>query len=1047
MKSIFSFLFSPKMALTLLLVFAAAMATATFVENDFGTQTARTVIYNAWWFEWVMILLGLNFIANIFRYKLYVKRKWPVLMFHISFLIILIGAGITRYSSFEGVMRIREGESSNVMISDKNYVQLIAEKNGDSLELKKEMYFSPIKDNNLELTAEIGGDNIKIKLKEFITDAKELLRETENNGQEFLELVIAAGNGRQSMYLKEGTVKLIGEHQHAMGFKKQVENGISFSKDNDSLMITANEPLEFFIMESQVAGSLEPGKAHPLKLNALYKSHDISFVIVKHVKNGHLEWTSGAAKPKDNDDRIDDLVLLDVAVAGKHQEIPLIYKHGYLPEFKSLEIDHLNLKIAYGALKVHTDFQVMLRDFQLEKYPGSTSPSSYASEVTVIDELGKSDHRIYMNHVLDYKGHRFFQASYDTDEKGTVLAVNKDRLGTAITYIGYLLMGLGMFFTLFAKGSRFSLVRKKLNKLRSKTAMLLIILAFSNNMLVAMNNGPVAGIDSILKAHTVESVHAGYFGKLMVQDLDGRIKPINTLASEFLRKVSRKNYYRGDDIKLDPNQVFLAIHLDPGSWYAIPLIRIDQEKGGIAFENLIPDNNDLVSFNAFLDSDQNYILEQFVLEANERKPAERSEFYKEILKVDERFNLVFNVLSGNYLKIFPKKDDPTKTWYNPNHNFKDFQEEEAKFARGILPLYFVNIQTAKVSGDWTQADDTLAYIKKYQDVLALDIIPSKERIEAELWYNKLNLNFWLFQVYFSLGLVLLVLALLKTFYNKTWLNHLLNLMVILTLIAFLLHSFNLILRWYIAGHPPWSNGYEMIVFVSWGLMLFGLIFFRKSDFTLPLASIFTATLLFVSYLDWLSPEITNLMPVLKSYWLKIHVATIISSYAPLALSATLGLMAQLMIIFKNEKNHKILDLKIKELSYINELSMTLGLFILSIGTFLGGVWANESWGRYWAWDPKETWALISIIVYAIVLHMRLIPKLNNDLVVNIASTFAFFSIIMTSFGVNYYLTGLHSYATGDPVPIPNFVYVCTAVLLIVAVLSIWRFKSHTKKFV
>ena len=187
------------------------------------------------------------------------------------------------------------------------------------------------------------------------------------------------------------------------------------------------------------------------------------------------------------------------------------------------------------------------------------------------------------------------------------------------------------------------------------------------------------------------------------------------------------------------------------------------------------------------------------------------------------------------------------------------------------------------------------------------------------------------------------------------------------------------------------------------------------------------------------------MPVLKSYWLKIHVATIISSYAPLALSALLGLMAQVMIIARNKKNYKLLDAKIKELSYINEMSMTLGLFILSIGTFLGGIWANESWGRYWAWDPKETWALISIIVYAIVLHMRLIPKLNNDLVVNIASTFAFLSIVMTSFGVNYYLTGLHSYATGDPVPIPKFVYVCVAVLLMVAVLSIWRFTSNSRK--
>jgi len=167
---------------------------------------------------------------------------------------------------------------------------------------------------------------------------------------------------------------------------------------------------------------------------------------------------------------------LDLTVAGDHQEVPLVYRHGYLPEFEALQIGDLKLELAYGAQAVQTDFELMLRDFQLEKYPGSTSPSSYASEVTVIDESVKTDHRIYMNHVLDYKGHRFFQASYDTDEKGTVLAVNKDRLGTLITYFGYLIMGIGMFFTLFAKGSRFSLVRKKLDKLRSKSLVLLILL-------------------------------------------------------------------------------------------------------------------------------------------------------------------------------------------------------------------------------------------------------------------------------------------------------------------------------------------------------------------------------------------------------------------------------------------------------------------------------------------------------------------------------------------------------------------------------------------
>ena len=248
-------------------------------------------------------------------------------------------------------------------------------------------------------------------------------------------------------------------------------------------------------------------------------------------------------------------------------------------------------------------------------------------------------------------------------------------------------------------------------------------------------------------------------------------------------------------------------------------------------------------------------------------------------------------------------------------------------------------------------------------------------------------------------------------------------------------TFNLILRWYAGDHAPWSNGYEMTILVAWAIILFGLIFSRSSDFVIPLACLFTGTLLFVSFLDWLNPEITNLVPVLKSYWLKIHVAIIVSSYAPLALSAILGFTALWLMVARNDSSIDRSEKSIRELTYINELSMTVGLFMLAIGTFLGGVWANESWGRYWGWDPKETWALISIILYAAVLHLRLVPGLRSPYVFNLASVIAFGSIIMTSFGVNYYLAGLHSYAKGDPLPIPTFIYWIIAIVFLTAVAS------------
>ncbi|MXV37999.1 hypothetical protein GO491_04810 [Flavobacteriaceae bacterium Ap0902] len=379
-------------------------------------------------------------------------------------------------------------------------------------------------------------------------------------------------------------------------------------------------------------------------------------------------------------------------------------------------------------------------------------------------------------------------------------------------------------------------------------------------------------------------------------------------------------------------------------------------------------------------------------------------------------------------------NDHSNTWYS-------FTQENAEFAKTIIPSYFNDV----VKRDYNEAYKKLDYIKTYQEVLGEEVIPPHERIEAELWYNKLNINFWLFQVLFTLGFLMLVMAVVRMFCKKPWTHIIWNLLVILTLVSFLVFAGNIALRWYVAQHAPWSNGYEMLIFVAFILLLSGLVTFRKSDFSLPLATLFTGALLLVSWLDWLNPEITNLMPVLKSYWLKIHVAIIVSSYAPLALSAVLGLMALMLYIFKTKKTKAIFDVKIRELTYINEMSMTIGLFALSVGTFLGGVWANESWGRYWAWNSKETWALISIIVYAFVLHLRFIPKFNNNFTLSVASMFAFWSIIMTSFGVNYYLSGLHSYAAGDPMPIPTFVYFLAALMVVIAIVAYIRYKQFARK--
>ena len=260
---------------------------------------------------------------------------------------------------------------------------------------------------------------------------------------------------------------------------------------------------------------------------------------------------------------------------------------------------------------------------------------------------------------------------------------------------------------------------------------------------------------------------------------------------------------------------------------------------------------------------------------------------------------------------------------------------------------------------------------------------------------------------------------------------------------FAIHTAGLILRWYISGHAPWSDAYESMIYVAWATMFFGLAFGRKSDLTIASTAFVTAMILMVAHWNWMDPAIANLQPVLNSYWLMIHVAVIVASYGPFTLGMILGVVCLLLMIFTNSKNKKKIDLNIKELTIINEMALTVGLVMLTIGNFLGGMWANESWGRYWGWDPKETWALISIMVYAFVIHMRLVPGLRGKFAFNLSAIIAYGSILMTYFGVNFYLSGLHSYASGDQIMSVKFIGITCFLILVLAFLLIVSIKFST----
>jgi cytochrome c-type biogenesis protein CcsB len=291
---------------------------------------------------------------------------------------------------------------------------------------------------------------------------------------------------------------------------------------------------------------------------------------------------------------------------------------------------------------------------------------------------------------------------------------------------------------------------------------------------------------------------------------------------------------------------------------------------------------------------------------------------------------------------------------------------------------------------------------------------------------------------------MLLFTIIQIFKETKVMRVLVNSMHIIIAALFVLHTFTLGARWFISGHAPWSNAYEAIVYVAWATMFFGLAFDIKSKLTVAAAAFVTAIILSAAYMNWIDPEIANLQPVLNSYWLMIHVAVIVASYGPFALGMILGFVSLLLIFFTNKKNKAKMDLNIMEITYINELALTIGLILLTIGNFLGGQWANESWGRYWGWDPKETWALISIMVYAFVIHARFVPALRGKWMFNLLSMFAFVSILFTYYGVNFHLVGLHSYASGEAHSL-NWIWYSLGTISVIGAITYPKYKKYYKK--
>ena len=1025
-----AFLFSMRLMAILILLFFVAIGYATFIENDFGTQTAKALIYNTTWFELIIVLLSVNMIANINRYKLWRKEKWPVLLFHISFIMIVIGAGITRYVSFEGMMSIREGEQSNLIVSDRTFLQINVHDNAYQYSYDKPLllhnYDGPLeflKSNNFSQDVKFLDNDISVDYVDYIPNAVDTLIVGE--GIPTLTIVLAGANGRETFYLQEGRAKrYLGLN---FSFGTPLPGHVNFFYQNDELMVQLPSDGEFMRMADRFQGSVKKDSIQPLMLRSLYMVDGQNFVIPILNEKATLTHFAGV-NPEGQE--MEDLLKIKVRSNGEEQLIELFGDKGFVSNRNQFQLGGLNFSLSYGSKYYQTPFFIGLNDFQLERYPGSNSPASFASEVTLMDGEEKTNYRIFMNNVLDYQGYRFFQSSYDQDELGTVLSVNHDFWGTWISYLGYLMMTVGMIATMFSKKTRFASLRKKLDDLRLKRALSLLLIVSISSTIFAQSS---SSIDSLIQVNAIDKNHADKFGRLVVQDDGGRLKPFSTTTSEVLRKVSRKSEYKG----LNSNQVVLGMLQNPYLWQLAPMIKVNndelQEKLGL--------EDKFTSFLSFFSDEAKYVLTNDVEVAYAKKPAERSKYDKEVMNVDERVNICYMVYNGSFMRFFPIPDDRNNKWISPSMNQGLLMGDDSLFVNNILPIYYKSLQQALDDDDYEVPNNTLTAIKNYQLKFGSAVYPSDMKIESEVFYNEFKVFNRLSYYYAIVGLIMILLLIQQILKERKWRNYIIKFAFLMVGIGFLAHTVGLIGRWFISGHAPWSNAYESVIYIAWATILAGFIFSRKSLMTVAATAILSSLLLMVAALNWLDPEITNLVPVLDSYWLIIHVAIITASYGFLALGALLGFLNLILMVIQSSTNKSRIAASLKELTFINEMSITTGLFMLSVGTFLGGVWANESWGRYWGWDPKETWALASMLIYIFVLHMRFIPKIKGIFAFNLASIVAYSSIIMTYFGVNFYLSGLHSYAKGDPMPIPSFVYYSIVIVSVVAILAKWRQKQ------
>ena len=643
-----------------------------------------------------------------------------------------------------------------------------------------------------------------------------------------------------------------------------------------------------------------------------------------------------------------------------------------------------------GMKEEKLPFSLCLQKFEAKMHDGTNAVTDYSSKFTVIDGDDKSEGEVSMNNIYSHRSYRLYQSSYDEDGKGSVLAINADPYGIPVTYTGYALLFISLVWMLFdPKGGYRKLLKSPL--LKKGALMTALILSMGNIQTLHAESATGNLQNAVLPKETAEK-----FGELHILYND-RICPVQTFALDFCKKIYGARSYQG----LTAEQVLSGWVFYGNTWANEPFIKI--KSGEMKTAMNLPD---YASLNTFFNREMGgYTIGQYV---QEYYNGQQDKFHQQAADIDGKIQIIMELREGISLKVLPytftknvkaTKDHPfikagTTTWFSPVDKLPQAVEHQhALYIRNVFSLLNGDVK----AGNTSRVNEFFVKMKKYQEVSSGNSLPTATQYKAERINNAFPFATILFMANLTLGFI----ALFYTIYRMTKKKEIKVLNIALPIllgVSFLALTFGLALRWIISGNIPMSNGYESMLTVAWFVMLISILMQLRIRIVMVFGFLISGFFLLVSHINQMDPAIGQMMPVLNSPLLSIHVSIIMMSYALLSLTFICGIMGICL------RSHG------EELQALSRIFLYPALTTMGFGIFIGAIWANVSWGNYWSWDSKETWALITFMIYAVVVHTQSLPVFRKPLVYHIYITLAFLSIAMTYFGVNYFLTGMHSYA-------------------------------------